>query len=143
MTGPDGTYEFLNVPYDTYWLNETLILGWKQITPNTQVTLNETNSDFTYNFINAEDETCCVCPPTASFSYVKSGQKVQFTDTSTGPHAVRWIWFFGDGTISTVEDPVKTYKVPGTYTVRLYITWADCDGVTYQWKSASQRIRVP
>jgi uncharacterized surface anchored protein len=142
-TGPDGTYEFLNVPYGTYRLNETLILGWKQITPNTTITLNATNPDAIYNFINAEDETCCVCPPTASFTYEKSGQKVQFTDTSTGPHAVRWIWFFGDGTISTLQNPEKTYSKPGSYMVRLYITWADCDGVTYQWKSASQRIRVP
>ena len=143
ITGPDGTYAFLNVPYGTYWLNETLTLGWKQITPNTLVTLDADQPDFEYNFINTKDETCCICPPTASFSYVKNGQEVQFTDTSTGPKAVRYIWLFGDGTMSSKPDPVKIYKVPGTYTVKLYITWADCDGITYTWKSTSQRIRVP
>jgi len=143
VTGLDGSYQFLNVPYGTYWLNETLIFGWKQITPNILVTLNATNPEIRYNFINAKDETCCVCPPTASFSYEKTGQEVQFTETSTGPKAVRYIWLFGDGTMSSKPDPVKTYRVPGTYTVKLYITWADCDGITYTWKSASQRIRVP
>jgi hypothetical protein len=143
ITGSDGSFEFLNVPFDTYRLNETFITGWKQITPNTTVILNETSPEFRYDFINCHDPTCCVCPPTASYSYVKDGLKVQFTDTSTGPRAVRWIWFFGDGTISSVQNPEKTFSRPGSYSVRLYITWADCDGVTYQWKSASQRIRVP
>ncbi len=143
ITGADGTYEFLNVPYGTYWLNETLILGWKQITPNVLVTLDADHPDFEYNFINAKDETCCICPPTASFTYIKNGQEVQFTDTSTGPKAVRYIWLFGDGTMSSKPDPVKIFRMPGTYTVKLYITWADCDGVTYTWKSTSQRIRVP
>ncbi len=131
ITGADGTYEFLNVPYGTYWLNETLILGWKQITPNVLVTLDADHPDFEYNFINAKDETCCICPPTASFTYIKNGQEVQFTDTSTGPKAVRYIWLFGDGTMSSKPDPVKIFRMPGTYTVKLYITWADCDGVPF------------
>ena len=143
ITGPDGRYEFLNIPFGTYWVNETLIYGWKQITPNILVTLNATNPEIRYNFINAKDENCCICPPTANFTYVKNGYKVQFTDTSTGPKAVRWIWLFGDGTMSTLQNPQKTFSKSGTYTVKLYITWADCDGITYTWKSASQRIRVP
>ncbi|HQM56869.1 MAG TPA: PKD domain-containing protein [Methanoregulaceae archaeon] len=143
ITGPDGKYEFLNIPFGTYWVNETLICGWKQITPNILVTLNATNPEIKYNFINAKDENCCICPPTANFTYVKNGYKIQFTDTSTGPKAVRWIWLFGDGTMSSLQNPQKTYSKSGTYTVKLYITWADCDGITYTWKSASQRIRVP
>jgi len=143
ITGPDGKYEFLNIPFGTYWVNETLIFGWKQITPNILITLNATNPEIRYNFINAKDENCCICPPTANFTFVKNGYKVQFTDTSTGPKAVRWIWLFGDGTMSSLQNPQKTFSKSGTYTVKLYITWADCDGITYTWKSASQRIRVP
>ncbi len=144
VTGADGLFAFTCVPYGTYWLNETsTVLGWKQVTPNVLVTINATSPDFYYLFINEKDESCCVCPPTASFSYVMNGHEVQFTDTSTGPRAVRYLWLFGDGTMSTSEDPVKVYKLPGTYTVNLYITWVDCDGITYTWTSASQRIRVP
>jgi gliding motility-associated-like protein len=42
-----------------------------------------------------------------------------FTNTSTG--ATSFIWHFGDGTTSTVNNPPHTYTVPGTYTVSLDI----------------------
>ena len=45
---------------------------------------------------------------------------VIFTDTSTNL-PVTWNWTFGDGnsTNSTVQNPVHTYWIPGTYTVTL------------------------
>lgn len=33
-----------------------------------------------------------------------------------------WSWSFGDGTTSTVQNPVKRYNTPGTYNVRLVVT---------------------
>jgi PKD repeat protein len=41
----------------------------------------------------------------------------------------RYRWDFGDGTMSTLEHPVKVYSAPGNYTVSLQVTtpdkWAD------------------
>ncbi|MBS4060032.1 MAG: PKD domain-containing protein, partial [Bacteroidetes bacterium] len=32
-----------------------------------------------------------------------------------------WMWNFGDGTTSTVQNPTKVYNSPGTYTVSLTV----------------------
>ncbi len=69
-------------------------------------------------------------PPTANFTSSVSDLTVTFTDTSTdsdGTIASR-SWNFGDGTSSTVANPVKTYGVSGTYTVTLTVT--DNSGAT-------------
>jgi PKD repeat protein len=38
-----------------------------------------------------------------------------FTDTSN--NATEWYWLFGDGNTSTVQSPVFTYTIPGSYSV--------------------------
>jgi len=46
---------------------------------------------------------------------------VQFTDTSEfGPYV--WLWNFGDGNTSTLQNPSHTYDTSGTYTVNLTVT---------------------
>jgi PKD repeat protein len=58
--------------------------------------------------------------PFASFtSDVTSGKaplNVSFTDSSTGT-PVLWRWTFGDGTNSTVQNPIHMYSKAGNYTV--------------------------
>jgi PKD repeat protein len=44
---------------------------------------------------------------------------VTFTDTSTG--ATSWLWNFGDGSTSTLQNPTHTYMTEGLYTVSLTI----------------------
>lgn len=46
---------------------------------------------------------------------------VAFTDRS-GNKPVTWRWSFGDGMISTEQNPVYVYKKPGSYTVSLTTT---------------------
>ena len=48
-------------------------------------------------------------------------QSVQFTDASYH-NPVEWYWSFGDGGISTFQNPTHTYTVAGTYTVTLTVS---------------------
>lgn len=67
------------------------------------------------------------CPAfTASFSYVITELTVQFTDESD--NAITWLWNFGDGNTSALQNPAHTYALPGTYEVCLTAS----DGCTQQ-----------
>jgi PKD repeat protein len=60
--------------------------------------------------------------PLASFtSDVREGSApldVRFTDTSSG-NPVSWAWSFGDGAVTSVQNPSHTYMNSGSYTVTL------------------------
>jgi len=45
---------------------------------------------------------------------------VTFSDQSTGNPTV-WNWEFSDGTLSSVQNPIVTFSVPGTYSVKLVV----------------------
>lgn len=51
---------------------------------------------------------------------------VTFTDASfsdAGPNTITdWLWDFGDGNTSTVQNPVHTYQIPGNFPVSLTVT---------------------
>jgi PKD repeat protein len=67
-------------------------------------------------------------PISASFSVSDSFGSfpltVQFTDTSYQGNGVLtdWLWNFGDGETSIVQNPEHTYNLPGIYSVSLSIT---------------------
>lgn len=46
---------------------------------------------------------------------------VKFSDTSSGS-ITSWSWSFGNGAVSTTQDPTYTYASPGTYAVSLTVT---------------------
>jgi PKD repeat protein len=45
---------------------------------------------------------------------------VKFTDTSDGKPS-KWLWKFGDGGYSFLQNPYHLYKIPGVYTVTLTV----------------------
>ncbi len=47
---------------------------------------------------------------------------VQFTDLSSAG-AISWAWSFGDGDVSTEQNPIHIYYDPGAYTVALVVTF--------------------
>jgi PKD repeat protein len=51
---------------------------------------------------------------------------VQFTDQSTGG-VTSWLWNFGDGYTSNVEDPIHYYRSNGSYSVTLSVTGLGCE----------------
>ncbi len=78
-----------------------------------------------------------VYKPVADFIVDNScvNSSAQFTDLSwvTGDVIVSWAWDFGDGTSSSVQDPIHVYTAPGTYFVTLTVTTsAGCIANTVQ-----------
>jgi PKD repeat protein len=59
---------------------------------------------------------------------------VQFIDQSIGDPTT-WYWQFGDGTNSTVQNPVHLYNIPGVYSVTLRSTNNQTGGVG-TWNNA-------
>lgn len=59
-----------------------------------------------------------ISPPTAAFDTASSGFDYVFTDLSTGG-ATTWLWTFGDGGSSTMQNPTYQYTSNGPQTVCL------------------------
>jgi PKD repeat protein len=84
-------------------------------------------------------DTPATVAPVASFTrtpdtYLREGQVAQFTDTSTGDPS-GWLWNFGDGATSTLQNPTHVYTDWNWFTVTLTVTnslgtntrtWGDC-----------------
>ncbi|MCH2023673.1 MAG: T9SS-dependent M36 family metallopeptidase [Saprospiraceae bacterium] len=73
--------------------------------------------------ISAQD-TVFAIPVSSYFSYTDSNNTFNFIDNSSG--AVSWLWTFGDGDSSTLQNPSHTYTQSGTYTVSLSINNGSC-----------------
>jgi hypothetical protein len=67
----------------------------------------------------------------ADFSYMQNGPTTIFTDLSTinsgwsTNYSVTWEWDFGDGTISTQQNPIHTYANNAIYTPCLTVVYLD------------------
>jgi PKD repeat protein len=59
---------------------------------------------------------------TANTTTGRAPLTVRFNGTSTG-FPLRWSWDFGDGSTSSLEDPLHTYVNPGNYTVTLHVVY--------------------
>jgi PKD repeat protein len=62
--------------------------------------------------------------PKVSFLYTITGSEVAFTDSSTDSDGIltSWFWRFGDGSTSTLKNPIHRYDVAGNYDVYLIVT---------------------
>lgn len=67
--------------------------------------------------------------PTANFTWVQTGLTVIFTDLSS-LNTTSWFWQFGDGAVSTAQNPIHSYSVDGFYDVTLEVT-GDCGSTTF------------
>ena len=70
---------------------------------------------------------CQLSSPVAGFTYSVGNTSlpvtVSFTNTST--NATSWLWNFGDGTSSTLQNPTHSYASAGDFTIELKATGAD------------------
>jgi PKD repeat protein len=90
-------------------------------------------TDFYYYLYDLEVmETACISPAEtvtafvneADFTYTDNNGLYSFTDASTG--ASSWLWDFGDGNNSSIQNPSYSYTIPGSYTVTLSINNGLC-----------------
>ena len=58
------------------------------------------------------------------------GQIFQFMDASSG--ALDWVWDFGNGNLSTNQDPLTFFSAGGTYQVSLEVSDGICTSVASQ-----------
>jgi extracellular elastinolytic metalloproteinase len=84
------------------------------------------SNDLTDNRQAFDVPTCvAIVAPKAQFSVTSqeicSGQSLSFTNNSTGDITGRQ-WSFGDGTVSSENNPTKTYSSAGTFLVKLTVT---------------------
>ncbi|MEM6270363.1 MAG: PKD domain-containing protein [Bacteroidota bacterium] len=75
---------------------------------------------------NCQDTSCQTvttgCPaPTATFAATPTLLSVAFNDQTLGS-PTNWLWDFGDGNTSIMQNPTHTYAAPGSYTVCLTVT---------------------
>jgi len=82
------------------------------------------------NYINITVPPIPVAEFTASPLTVASGSPVQFTDLSQNA-PLSWVWDFGDGQSSNVQNPQHIYQSVDTFTVKLVVTnGAGADSIT-------------
>ncbi|MDD4248615.1 MAG: PKD domain-containing protein, partial [Methanosarcina sp.] len=84
---------------------------------------NENGTNSKTDTITVLEQPEVVLPPVAGFtSSITRGSvpfSVQFTDLSE--NATGWKWDFGDGSVSSEQNPAHTYSAAGTYTVTLTV----------------------
>jgi hypothetical protein len=71
-------------------------------------------------------EPAATIPLNAAYTYYSIGSMYYFTDRSYGDGIVSWIWNFGDGYGSTVQNPTHKFKDTGSY--RITLTVYDSEG---------------
>jgi len=72
-------------------------------------------------------------PPDASFTHACTDLECDFTDTSgdSDGTVTGWLWDFGDGVTSSLQNPSHTYSSANDYTVNLTVTDDDGDTDNY------------
>ena len=102
------------------------------------VTDNEGLTDTASQEITVEAEETELEAPQADFNVAVAGLNVSFIDASVDDGSITsWMWDFGDGESSTLQNPSHAYEAPGEYVVSLTVT--DDDGLT---DSESQTLQL-
>ncbi len=113
----DGLYEYIFPNKVIY----TILKDYKII-----VTANKTSPDGCGSVEVMELQFSAVNPPSSVITAVGQtcvNASITFTDASqgNGKSIKKWFWDFGDGEVSTVQNPVKKYAASGDYSVKLMV----------------------
>jgi PKD repeat protein len=96
--------------------------GSYNVTLSIAVAINPGTTDSCYSHKSKQVITPLL-PAHFTFTKPALNEPVQFTDQSNPCSAILtgWLWDFGDGNYSTVQNPIYTYTIPGNYAVTLNI----------------------
>ena len=113
----DGLYEYVFPNKVIY----TILKDYK-----ISVTVNKISNDGCGSVEVMELQFSTVNPPSSVITAVGQtciNASTTFTDASQGNGKVikKWFWDFGDGEVSTVQNPVKKYAASGDYIVKLMV----------------------
>jgi PKD repeat protein len=68
--------------------------------------------------------------------------RVHFNDESVGFVIKSWLWDFGDGTYSEIQDPVHDFPGPGMYMVSLTISSVPLVNETHDYSTITKQVFV-
>jgi PKD repeat protein len=129
LTAPDGTINIvntLNTPIQTETVRSN------QTKSATIANVSWTDSDGSPQSTPYSEPIACAPQQVLSVDFSANdttpdtNQTVTFTDLTVG--ATQWLWDFGDGTTSSLQNPTHTYKYQGTYSVTLCATNGSVSG---------------
>lgn len=72
----------------------------------------------------SEKDSVMLTPVTSDFAIAVNGASISLTDNSIG--ATDWLWDFGDGNTSNLQNPTHTYASSGNYTITLSVNGGAC-----------------
>ncbi len=112
-----GTYAAACCFYTTLFRKDPTNITFNAGLPNTDANnIKQAVKEVVYN--NLADWHIGAYDVNADFTHnISSLQTVNFLNSSQ--NATNFLWFFGDGDTSSIENPVHNYTVPGNYTVTL------------------------
>jgi len=116
-----GGDNYLPQPTKTYTMIHNIADG--EIADSLQMAIVADDGSFSWNFYLVSYDNPADLPeipgsmPVANFSLVKDGTTVTLTNSST--NSTNYSWDFGDGNMSSDENPVHTYAAEGEYTITL------------------------
>jgi len=118
--------------------NQSYTYGVEQVA---SVSLTITNNFGCHTTVSKANIVTIIPALTASFSADKKvlclvTDPVQFTNNSTGPGTLDYVWDFGDGSGSTQQNPTHIFSKKGTYSVSLKVHSSEgCTVVSTQTNS--------
>ncbi|MDH5379627.1 MAG: FG-GAP-like repeat-containing protein, partial [Cyclobacteriaceae bacterium] len=135
----EGTNSTLSVPaqvnFDYVWKKDGTTFGTNTnsviITSAGIYTVTLTHKTLGCSFISEPQNVLTTPPPVSAVTVSNAtgcvGEELIFraNPTSDPAFTVAYLWDFGDGTTSTLENPLKTYAAAGNLTATLSISYSD------------------